>query len=47
VTDNTCGHLSPERDAEITDRLEDVFRRAGVDLSWIRLGARASISSLE
>jgi hypothetical protein len=47
VTDNTYGHLSPERHAEITDRLEDLFRRAGVDLSWTRLGARASIPSLE
>lgn len=28
VTYNTRGHLFPERDAEITDRLEDLFRRA-------------------
>ena len=34
MTYNTYGHLFPERDAEITDRLEDLFRRAGVDSSW-------------
>ncbi len=33
VTYNTYGHLFPERDADITDRLEDLFRRGGVDSS--------------
>jgi hypothetical protein len=47
VTYNTYGHLFPERDAEITDRLEDLFRRADVDSSWTRLGAPASISTLK
>ena len=47
VTYNTYGHLFPERDAEITDRLEDLFRRAGVDSSWTRPGARASVSTLK
>ena len=45
VTYNTYGHLFPERDAEITDRLEDLFRRAGVDSSWTRPGAPASVST--
>jgi hypothetical protein len=46
VTYNTYGHLFPERDAEITDRLEDLFRRAGVDSSWTLPGAPASSNSL-
>ena len=46
VTYNTYGHLFPERDAEITDRLEDLFRRAGVDSSWTLPCAPPSISSL-
>lgn len=33
VTYDTYGHLFPERDAQITDRLEDLFQR-GVDFSW-------------
>ena len=33
VTYDTYGHMFPERDAEITDRLEDLFRR-GVDSPW-------------
>ena len=47
VTYNTYGHLFPERDAEITDRLEDLFRRAGVDYSWTRPGAPATVSDLK
>ena len=47
VTYNTYGHLFPEREAEITDRLEDLFRRAGVDSSWTMPGAPASVSSLK
>ena len=35
VTYDTHGHLFPERDAEITDSLETLFRR-GVDFSWTR-----------
>lgn len=27
VTYDTYGHMFPERDAEITNRLEDLFRR--------------------
>ncbi|MGH9277870.1 MAG: tyrosine-type recombinase/integrase [Acidimicrobiales bacterium] len=46
VTYNTYGHLFPERDAEITDRLEDLFRREGVDFSWTRPSAPATISTL-
>jgi integrase len=38
VTYNTYGHLFPERDAEITDRLEDLYRRGGVDFPWTRPG---------
>lgn len=30
VTYNTYGHLFPERDAEITDRLEEFYR--GIDV---------------
>ena len=37
VTYDTYGHLFPERDAQITDRLEDLLRR-GVDSSWTRGG---------
>jgi integrase len=33
VTYDTYGHMFPERDAEITDALETLFRR-GVDFSW-------------
>jgi hypothetical protein len=47
VTDNTYGHLFPERDAEITDRLEDLFHRAGVESSWTRPGVPASVSSVK
>ena len=47
VTYNTYGHLFPERDAEITDRLEDLFRRAGVDYSWTRPGVPATVSDLK
>ena len=46
VTDNTYGHLFPERDAEITDRLEGLFRRAGVDYSWTRPSSSASVTNL-
>lgn len=42
VTYDTYGHLFPERDAEITDALETLFRR-GVDFSWTHSAAiRAS-----
>jgi hypothetical protein len=41
VTYDTYGHLFPERDAEITDRLEDLLRR-GVDFSWTRDWASGS-----
>jgi hypothetical protein len=47
VTYNTYGHLFPERDAEITHRLEDLFCRAGVDSSWTRPAAPASIAALK
>ena len=40
VTYNTYGHLFPERDAEITERLEELHRRADVD--FLRTRARAS-----
>jgi integrase len=41
VTYDTYGHMFPERDAEITDRLEDLFRR-GVDCSWTESSTRAA-----
>ena len=47
VTYNTYGHLFPERDAEITDRLEDLFRCAGVDYLWTPPGAPATVSDLK
>ncbi len=46
VTYGTYGHLFPERDAEITDRLEDLFRRAGVDFSWTRREGPAEVLTL-
>ena len=46
VTYDTYGHLFPERDAEITDRLEDLFRRAGVDFSWTRKDPPAEVRRL-
>ncbi len=46
VTYNTYGHLFPERDAEITDRLEDLFRRADVDSLWTRPATTGSVSTL-
>jgi len=36
VTYNTYGHLFPERDAAITDRLEDLYQRTSVDFLWTR-----------
>src|SRR5947209_9168830 len=35
VTCDTYGHMFPERDAQITDGLENLLRR-GVDFSWTR-----------
>jgi integrase len=46
VTYDTYGHLFPERDAEITDRLEELFRRAGVDFSWTRNDRRGEVRRL-
>ncbi|MGH9223663.1 MAG: tyrosine-type recombinase/integrase, partial [Acidimicrobiales bacterium] len=46
VTYGTYGHLFPERDAEITDRLEDLFRRAGVDFSWTRREGPGEVRTL-
>lgn len=41
VTYDTYGHMFPERDAEITDRLESLLRR-GVDFSWTPTGPVAA-----
>ncbi|HEX2063745.1 MAG TPA: hypothetical protein VHE80_04910 [Acidimicrobiales bacterium] len=42
VTYDTYGHLLPERDAEITARLDDLCRRAGVDSLWTQGGEARS-----
>lgn len=47
VTYNIYGHLFPERDAEITDRLEELYRRGNVDSLWTRPGAPATVSALK
>ncbi len=44
VTYDTYGHLFPERDAEITERLEEFFQR-GVDFLWTRPDSATSGNS--
>ena len=44
VTYDTFGHLFPERDAEITERLGEFFQR-GVDFLWTRPDSATGSSS--
>lgn len=36
VTYDTYGHLFPERDAQITASLEELYRKADADSVWTR-----------
>ena len=46
VTYDTYGHLFPERDAQITASLEELYRRADVDSVWTRSGTGGMVHSL-
>lgn len=47
VTYDTYGHLFPERDAQITASLEELYRKADVDSVWTRSGTEGTVHRLK
>jgi len=47
VTYDTYGHLFPERDAQITASLEELFQRKNVDSVWTRSGTEGTVHPIK